>query len=83
MSLFMHPDKHHNPERKKQAEEVFPKIKKAYEVLSNPQLRILYDLYGADGLEAGSEIAPYFETRAEIKASGVANLSLAVHGHAA
>ena len=43
-------------------------------VLSNPQLRIVYDLYGADGLEAGSEIAPYFETRAEIKAEFEARL---------
>ncbi|MBO8139133.1 MAG: molecular chaperone DnaJ [Thermosipho sp. (in: Bacteria)] len=42
-----HPDKHH--ENKKEAEQKFKEIQEAYEVLSDPEKRAMYDRYGYVG----------------------------------
>lgn len=44
-----HPDKHPD-ESKDTAEKKFKEISEAYEILSNPEKRELYDKYGKDGL---------------------------------
>lgn len=49
-ALKYHPDK--NP-GDKEAEQRFKDISEAYEVLSDPQKRQMYDQYGADALKAG------------------------------
>ncbi|KAM5365032.1 hypothetical protein ACJZ2D_011227 [Fusarium nematophilum] len=50
-ALKYHPDKNaHNPS----AEEKFKEISHAYEVLSDPQKRQVYDQYGEAGLEGGA-----------------------------
>ncbi|CAI4216565.1 unnamed protein product [Parascedosporium putredinis] len=50
-ALKYHPDKNtHNPG----AEEKFKEISSAYEVLSDPQKRQVYDQYGEAGLEGGA-----------------------------
>jgi len=46
-----HPDK--NQEKKEEAEEMFKKIAEAYDVLSDPEKRKIYDMYGAAGLKGG------------------------------
>ncbi len=47
LALKWHPDKNKSPE----AEERFKEINKAYEVLSNPEKRKVYDLYGPAAFE--------------------------------
>lgn len=63
-----HPDKHATlDDRGKQAAQaIFQKIKRAYEVLSDPQKRAIYDVYGEEGLEADWDVMPRFQTPAEL-----------------
>jgi DnaJ-class molecular chaperone len=51
-----HPDKNLN--NKEKAEEMFKKISEAYEVLSDPQKRDIYDKYGKKGLQNGHHVDP-------------------------
>ncbi|KAF9589413.1 hypothetical protein IFM89_023689 [Coptis chinensis] len=68
LAMKWHPDK--NPNNKKEAEAKFKEISEAYEVLSDPQKRAVYDQYGEDGLKGqvpppgagGPEGATYFHT---------------------
>ncbi|KDP32284.1 hypothetical protein JCGZ_13209 [Jatropha curcas] len=49
LAMRWHPDK--NPNDKKEAEAKFKQISEAYEVLSDPQKRAIYDQYGEEGLK--------------------------------
>ncbi|XP_015867336.2 uncharacterized protein LOC107404851 [Ziziphus jujuba] len=49
LAMKWHPDK--NPNNKKEAEAKFKQISEAYEVLSDPQKRQIYDQYGEEGLK--------------------------------
>ncbi|TYI79284.1 hypothetical protein E1A91_D05G011900v1 [Gossypium mustelinum] len=49
LAMKWHPDK--NPNDKKEAETKFKQISEAYEVLSDPQKRAVYDQYGEEGLK--------------------------------
>ncbi|KAF8399399.1 hypothetical protein HHK36_015263 [Tetracentron sinense] len=51
LAMRWHPDK--NPSNKKEAEAKFKQISEAYDVLSDPQKRQIYDLYGEEGLKSG------------------------------
>ena len=48
LAMKWHPDK--NPNTKTEAEAKFKQISEAYEVLSDPQKRAVYDQYGEEGL---------------------------------
>lgn len=47
-----HPDKKETEEEKKEATVKIQKINEAYEILSNPDKRKIYDQYGAEGLNS-------------------------------
>eukprot|EP00244_Chara_vulgaris_P014921 TRINITY_DN970_c0_g2_i6.p1 TRINITY_DN970_c0_g2~~TRINITY_DN970_c0_g2_i6.p1 ORF type:complete len:359 (-),score=84.02 TRINITY_DN970_c0_g2_i6:620-1696(-) len=51
LAMKWHPDK--NPNNKASAEAKFKQISEAYEVLSDPQKRAIYDQYGEEGLKGG------------------------------
>ncbi|XP_062003141.1 uncharacterized protein LOC133720714 [Rosa rugosa] len=52
LAMKWHPDK--NPNNKKAAEAKFKQISEAYDILSDPQKRAVYDQYGEEGLKAGA-----------------------------
>ncbi|KAF2283264.1 hypothetical protein GH714_043616 [Hevea brasiliensis] len=49
LAMKWHPDK--NPNNKREAEAKFKQISEAYEVLSDPQKRAVYDQYGEEGVK--------------------------------
>lgn len=51
LALKWHPDR--NKDNKKEAEEKFKDISQAYEVLSDPEKRKIYDQFGEEGLNGG------------------------------
>ncbi|XP_042551669.1 dnaJ homolog subfamily C member 11 [Dipodomys merriami] len=68
LCMLYHPDKHRDPDLKSQAERLFNLVHQAYEVLSDPQTRAIYDIYGKKGLEMeGWEVVERRRTPAEIR----------------
>ncbi|CAO2818647.1 unnamed protein product [Amaranthus hypochondriacus] len=51
LAMIWHPDK--NPNDKIQAEAKFKQLSEAYDVLSDPQKRQIYDAYGEEALKSG------------------------------
>ncbi|XP_046423389.1 dnaJ homolog subfamily C member 11 isoform X1 [Neodiprion pinetum] len=67
-SRLYHPDKHVDPVLKREAETLFTRTKKAYEVLSDAHQRAIYDSLGTRGLETeGWEIVQRAKTPQEIR----------------
>jgi len=67
MCVMYHPDKHMDPKNKQTADVIFTKVTKAYEVLSCPQTRMIYDIYGQKGLDAGWEVIERRRSPQEIR----------------
>uniref|UniRef100_A0A1B0GC21 J domain-containing protein n=1 Tax=Glossina morsitans morsitans TaxID=37546 RepID=A0A1B0GC21_GLOMM len=68
LSRIYHPDKHMEGENKHKAEMLFNRTKKAYEVLSDPHKRAIYDSVGEKGLRTdGWELVHRTKTPAEIR----------------
>ncbi|KAG7569294.1 DnaJ domain [Arabidopsis thaliana x Arabidopsis arenosa] len=62
-----HPDKIQSPQMKEVATENFQRICEAYEILSDETKRLIYDLYGMEGLTSGLELGPRLSKPDEIK----------------
>lgn len=54
LALKWHPDKHPDPEDKRKAEEHFKDVAEAYDVLSDPEKKKIYDQFGEEGLKGGT-----------------------------
>ncbi|XP_011190856.1 dnaJ homolog subfamily C member 11 [Zeugodacus cucurbitae] len=68
LSRIYHPDKHVDVESKHKAEQLFNRTKRAYEVLSDPHKRAIYDCVGQKGLQTvGWELVHRTKTPAEIR----------------
>ncbi|AFZ79581.1 DnaJ domain containing protein [Theileria equi strain WA] len=51
LAMQWHPDKHQDPQAKRKAEEMFKSVSEAYDVLSDPEKRKIYDQFGEEGLK--------------------------------
>lgn len=68
LSRIYHPDKHTDLNSKQNATALFNRTKRAYEVLSDPHKRAIYDCVGEKGLQTdGWEIVHRTKTPAEIR----------------
>ncbi|CAN8316502.1 unnamed protein product [Cochlearia groenlandica] len=62
-----HPDKYQSPQMKEVATANFQRICEAYEILSDETKRLIYDLYGMEGLTSGLELGPRLSKAEEIR----------------
>lgn len=68
LATTLHPDKVADPAQHDEAAVLFTRIQQAYEVLSDPQKRDIYDVYGKEGLAAGLEVGERLKSRDELRA---------------
>ncbi|KAH9259538.1 hypothetical protein BASA81_001959 [Batrachochytrium salamandrivorans] len=59
LAMKWHPDKHQEPASKAKAEKNFMRIAKAYETLSDPELRRVYDQVGEEGVKNHEQQQPH------------------------
>ncbi|KAF5180218.1 Chaperone protein dnaj, partial [Thalictrum thalictroides] len=62
-----HPDKYQSSQMKDIATENFQRICEAYEILTDEHKRVIYDIYGMEGLTSGMELGPNLNKAEEIK----------------
>ncbi|XP_073047860.1 chaperone protein dnaJ 13 [Primulina eburnea] len=62
-----HPDKYQDSQMKEIATENFQRICEAYEILTDENKRLVYDIYGMEGLTSGLELGPRLNKVEEIK----------------
>jgi DnaJ family protein C protein 11 len=68
LATTLHPDKVANSAQHDEAATLFTQIQEAYEILSDPQKRDIYDVYGKEGLTAGLQLGDRLKTRDELRA---------------
>lgn len=68
LAMAFHPDKHPDPHNKELAEEAFRDIHKAYQVLSDPEQRSVYDHFGEEGLQSSWTVAAPGRSPVEMRA---------------
>eukprot|EP00887_Chlorella_sp_A99_P006975 scaffold2.g6975.t1 len=64
---MLHPDKVQDPARHEEAARLFTLVQEAYEVLSDPVKRDIYDIYGKKGLAAGMELGEKVKDKEELR----------------
>ncbi|KDP39867.1 hypothetical protein JCGZ_03398 [Jatropha curcas] len=62
-----HPDKYQDQHMKEIATQNFQRICEAYEILSDENKRVIYDIYGMEGLTSGLELGPKLNKPEELK----------------
>lgn len=68
LAAIYHPDKQPDDVRRRAAHDRFMEISRAYEILTDPGKRAIYDLFGEEGLRTSWEVGPRGMTPAEMKA---------------
>lgn len=66
LAALLHPDRHRDPALKKAADSRFQAINHAFEVLSDPQKRVIYDELGEEGLKSELKVGPRGKTAQEV-----------------
>ncbi|KAF8329564.1 uncharacterized protein EI90DRAFT_1411111 [Cantharellus anzutake] len=66
LAILLHPDKQHDEHRRATANDRFQRLKRAYEVLSDPHLRAVYDALGEEGIRYAGEISRKYKSAEEI-----------------
>lgn len=62
-----HPDRQRDDAHRATAHRQFTEIQRAYEVLTDPTRRTIYDLYGEEGLRTSWEVGPRIKTQQELR----------------
>ncbi|GAA5945002.1 J domain-containing protein [Sporobolomyces koalae] len=68
LSRMLHPDRHRDPNLKQAADSRFQAINHAFEVLSDPRKRVIYDELGHEGLKSELEVGPKLKSAQELRA---------------
>lgn len=67
--VLLHPDKQVDESQRKLASEHFQRVQRAYQVLTDPNRRAIYDQYGESGLQFASQVAHRSKSPAEVSLS--------------
>ncbi|KDE04263.1 hypothetical protein MVLG_05291 [Microbotryum lychnidis-dioicae p1A1 Lamole] len=68
LAALLHPDRHRDPALKAAADSRFQRLNHAFEILSDPHKRAIYDQLGEEGLHTDWEVGPKHKTPAELRA---------------
>ncbi|GAA6008078.1 hypothetical protein JCM11491_001873 [Sporobolomyces phaffii] len=68
LAALLHPDRHRDPALKAAADSRFQAINHAFEVLSDPQKRVIYDELGEEGLKSELKVGPRGKSAQELRA---------------
>lgn len=66
MIALLHPDRHPDPTLKSAADNRFQAVNRAFEVLSDPRRRMIYDALGEEGLKTTWEVGSKYKTSSEV-----------------
>jgi len=72
LAKTFHPDKHQDPALHAAAAASFTRLNEAYTILSDPERRQVYDVYGMEGLNSGLELGSKLSSREELRAQWTA-----------
>jgi DnaJ family protein C protein 11 len=68
LATTFHPDRQRDDTHRRAAHSRFTEIQRAYEVLTDPTKRTVYDLFGEEGLRTSWEVGPRIKTPEEMRA---------------
>jgi DnaJ family protein C protein 11 len=68
LATTFHPDRQRSDDARRAAHSRFTEIQRAYEVLTDPTKRTVYDLFGEEGLRTSWEVGPRNRTPEEMRA---------------
>ncbi|WWD18942.1 hypothetical protein CI109_103398 [Kwoniella shandongensis] len=67
LATIYHPDRQRTEQTRAAAHAQFTEIQRAYEILTDPTKRTIYDLFGEEGLKTSWEIGPRVKTAEEMR----------------